>query len=134
MNHQKVKAQKLLRRKVRSRIKHTGSAQRPRLSVNRSLKGITAQLIDDVNKVTLVAASLKDLADVSSAPDTKLAMIEGIPIERTKELQAFRVGLILAERAQVKKIDQAIFDRSGRAYAGRIRALAEGARAGGLKF
>jgi large subunit ribosomal protein L18 len=114
----KTKPQIRLRRRRRVRAKIRGSAERPRISVFRSNKGIFAQLIDDDAGRTLVAVNwtepeLRDLA----------------PME-----QATRAGGLLAERAQSAGVQSAVFDRGGYQYHGRVRALAEGAREGGLTF
>lgn len=116
-------AQSVLRRKrihygVRSTI--SGNAQRPRLSVFRSNKEIYAQLIDDANGQTLVAANSrqKDLAVQSG----------------TKMEKAVLVGKAIAQKAKDMGIETCVFDRSGYLYHGRIKSLAEGAREGGLKF
>ena len=110
------------RQRIRYRIRRTvvGTAVRPRLSVFRSNKEIYAQLIDDVAGVTLASASTmsKDFAGKS-----------GGNIEAAKE-----VGLMLAKNATAKGIETVVFDRSGYIYHGRVAALAEGAREGGLKF
>lgn len=113
---------KLERRlRIRKRIrKHvSGTATRPRLSVFRSNKGMYAQLIDDVNGVTLVAISSKSKADKVSGTKTEIAN---------------QLGKILAEKALKKGIKTCSFDRNGYLYHGRIKSLAEGAREGGLKF
>ena len=113
---------KLERRlRIRKRIrKHvSGTATRPRLSVFRSNKGMYAQLIDDVNGVTLVAISSKSKADKVSGTKTEIAN---------------QLGKILAEKALKKGIETCSFDRNGYLYHGRIKSLAEGAREGGLKF
>lgn len=91
---------------------------RARLSVFRSNKYIYAQIIDDEKRQTLVAASQKDVNK----------------LEGTKTQRAHAVGLALAKKAEKKKIEQVAFDRGSFAYKGRVKALAEGARAGGLKF
>lgn len=103
-------------RRVRSRIH--GTSQRPRLAVFRSLKHISAQVIDDATGRTLVAAS-----DVQVKPQGP-ATIE----------VARAVGKLLAERAQGAKIVRVVFDRGGRSYHGQVKALADAARAGGLEF
>ncbi|MBI5654419.1 50S ribosomal protein L18 [Candidatus Uhrbacteria bacterium] len=105
------------RRIIRVRAKISGTAERPRLAVRRSLSHIYAQLIDDVSKKTLVAASDKD--------------VKG---KFTKTEAAAEVGKILAEKAVAKKIQSVVFDRRDKRYHGRVKALADGARAGGLKF
>jgi large subunit ribosomal protein L18 len=103
---------------VRKRI--TGTAARPRLSVFRSNSHIYAQLIDDVAGHTMVAASSRD-AGVGSGDGGKTAV-------------ATQVGKLLGERAVKEGITSCVFDRGGNRYAGRIAALAEGAREAGLKF
>ena len=107
----------LIRRKKRVRKKVSGTAEVPRLSVRRSVKHIYAQLIDDVNGVTLASASSVSLniagGNVSAAE---------------------KVGAALAEAAQSKSIDRARFDRGGRLFHGRVKALADSARKGGLQF
>lgn len=109
-----------IRRRVRARIH--GTAERPRLSVFRSNRYIYAQLIDDDRGHTLVAAS-------SLEPEMR-AMREG----RTPIQIAFEVGRRLAERALARGITRVVFDRNGYLYHGRVKALAEGAREGGLVF
>lgn len=108
-----------LRRHARVRGKISGTAERPRLAVYRSNKNISAQIIDDVNGVTLAAASTaeKDFAGVGSNKDA-----------------AKKVGQMIAERAKAKGIETVVFDRGGYIYHGRVSELAEGAREGGLKF
>lgn len=101
-------------RRIRSQVR--GTAERPRLAVFRSNRSVYAQLIDDVNQVTLAAAS-----DIKGAKGSK--------IER-----ATKVGTDIAEAATAKKITNVVFDRGGFMYTGRVKALAEAARAGGLKF
>jgi large subunit ribosomal protein L18 len=112
---------KKLRRKriclgIRSKI--SGSAERPRLSIYRSNSAIYAQLIDDIKGHTLASAS-----------STEIAKSDNVNIEKAKE-----VGKILAEKAKGNGIEAIVFDRSGYLYHGRVKALAEGAREGGLKF
>ena len=108
-----------VKRHQRVRNKISGTPERPRLSVYRSLKHIYAQLIDDVNGVTLVSASTveKDFADYGGNKGA-----------------ASKVGKLLAERATAKGIETCVFDRGGYIYHGRVQSLAEGAREGGLKF
>lgn len=103
-------------RRIRSVVR--GTAIRPRLVVHRSLQHISAQLIDDLNGRTMAAAA-----------DQQLARLSG-----TKTDRAAKVGEAIAAQATAKKIDQAIFDRGGHRYHGRVKALAEAARQGGLKF
>jgi len=104
------------KRKERTRAKIKGTPNRPRLSVFRSNKAIYAQLIDDDKGITLVSAREKKLG------------------KKTKIEQAQEAGKILAERALKKKIKTVVFDRGQYRYHGRVKALAEGARKGGLKF
>ena len=108
-----------LRRHTRVRGKITGTVQRPRLSVYRSLNHIYAQIIDDVKGVTLVAASSVE-KDFGMAGGNKEA--------------AKKVGELIAKRAAEKGITEVVFDRGGYVYHGRVKELAEGAREGGLKF
>lgn len=103
------------RRQARIRAKIVGTAARPRLSVHRSLKSIYAQLIDDTTGT--VIASSSSVKEKNGGVDV-----------------AKKVGLELAKKAKTKKIETCVFDRSGYLYHGRIKALAEGAREGGLKF
>ena len=108
-----------LKRHVRVRGKISGTAECPRLNVFRSNANIYAQLIDDVNGVTLVAANTLE-KDFEGATGN---------VEAAK-----KVGLVLAERAKAKGIEDVVFDRGGYLYHGRVAALAEGAREGGLNF
>ncbi|MCS7176026.1 MAG: 50S ribosomal protein L18 [Candidatus Kapabacteria bacterium] len=120
---QKKKQKRRLRRKLRVRKKVSGTSERPRLTVYRSLKHIYAQIIDDTRGHTLVSASTIDRqlrAEVSSV--------------RPKVAQAQIVGRALAERALKAGIRTVVFDRNGYKYHGRIKALAEAARQAGLQF
>ena len=107
-------------RRVRKHI--AGTSERPRLNVFRSLSGIYAQVIDDQTGHTLVSASTID-SELRSK-------MKGL----TKTEQAKEIGLAVAERAKAKGIETIIFDRGGYRYIGRVKALAEGAREGGLQF
>lgn len=109
------------RRRRRVRAKIAGTAARPRLNVFRSLQHIYVQLIDDGEGHTLVAASSLD-KDVRTRVNLK------------KTDEAVVVGKLLAQRAQEKQIKQVVFDRAGYRYHGRIKAVADGAREGGLEF
>lgn len=111
-----------LRRHMRARRGLTGSAQRPRLSVFRSLKQIYAQVVDDEAGQTLVAASTLD-------PEIR-PRVAG----KTKTEAAAVVGEVLARRARAKGIAAVVFDRGGYLYHGRVRALADAARTAGLQF
>jgi large subunit ribosomal protein L18 len=106
----------------RVRVKISGTPERPRLNVFRSIKHIYAQVIDDIEGNTLVTASTID-GEVAE-------QIAG----KTKKEQAAIVGKVLADRAQAAGIDQVVFDRGGYMYHGRVKALAEAARESGLKF
>jgi large subunit ribosomal protein L18 len=106
-----------MRRHRRVRGKVAGTAERPRLVVFRSNRGIDAQLIDDANGRTLAAASWKAVAPSGS-----------------KMEQAAAVGKALADGAKKAGITSCVFDRAGYLYHGRVKALAEGAREGGLEF
>lgn len=113
-------ARKKRHRRVRARI--TGTSERPRLNVFRSLTHIYAQVIDDSVGHTLAAASTLDAEIASQVKD------------KGKKEQAEVVGQVVAERAKKAGIEVVIFDRGGYRYHGRIKALADGAREGGLKF
>jgi large subunit ribosomal protein L18 len=113
-----TKPARRLKRRRRVRAKVRGSAERPRISVFRSNRGIVVQLIDDDAGRTLAAVNWIE-------PD-----LRGLkPIE-----QASRAGAVLAERAKAAGVQNAVFDRGGYQYHGRVRALAEAAREGGLTF
>jgi large subunit ribosomal protein L18 len=113
-----TKPQKRLRRRRRVRARIRGSAERPRLSVYRSNRGVFAQLIDDDAGRTLASVSWIE-------PELReLASME----------QAKRAGQLLAERAKGAGIETCVFDRGGYQYHGRVAAIAEGAREGGLEF
>ena len=118
INRPDTKAQRK-KRHVRVRAKVSGTPERPRLNVYRSNANIYAQIIDDVAGVTLVSASTLE-KDFEGATGNKEA--------------ARKVGQLIAERAKAKGIDTVVFDRGGYLYHGRVKALAEGAREGGLAF
>ncbi|MBK7223288.1 MAG: 50S ribosomal protein L18 [Saprospiraceae bacterium] len=108
------------RRKIHLRIrsKISGSPERPRLNVFRSNKGIYAQVIDDISGKTLAAASSKSLSNFTG----------------NKTQQASAVGKLVAEKAKTAGVSSVVFDRGGYLYHGRVKALADGAREGGLLF
>ena len=110
--------QRRLRRRRRVRARVSGTAERPRLSVYRSNKGVFAQLIDDRQGHTVAAVNWIE-------PELKTL---------TASAQAKRAGELLAERAKAAGVDTCVFDRGGYQYHGRVKALAEGAREGGLQF
>ena len=115
-NQSKLKKEKRERRHTRIRAKISGTEDRPRLSVFKSNLFLYAQLIDDVNEKTLLALSTKGIKGKND-------------LER-----AHTLGKELASKAKTKKIEKVIFDRGGFIYIGKIKALAEGAREGGLVF
>jgi len=115
MATKKVNRRLRIRKGIRTKV--SGTTERPRLSVFKSNKGIYAQIIDDANGHTIVAASSKELKS------------SGFNMETAKE-----VGKKLAEKAGASGVEQVVFDRGGYIYHGRIKALAEGAREGGLNF
>ena len=108
------------RRHLRLRKKVTGTPERPRIVVNRSSRHVFVQLVDDTQSKTLVSASTME-ADLRS-------------LEGDKTAKARRVGELLAERAKALGVDSAVFDRGGNRYAGRVAAIADGAREGGLSL
>ncbi len=112
-NEQRLKRHRRVRRKI------SGTAQRPRLNVFRSNKHIYAQLIDDVNGVTLASASTMD---------------KGFEGNGGNKEAARKVGQAIAKAAAEKNIEEAVFDRGGYLYHGRVKELADGARESGLKF
>ena len=114
----KNKRRQRIKKGIRKNI--SGTAQRPRLSVFRSNKDIYAQIIDDIAGVTLASAN-SGQSDFETSGKTKVAV-------------AAEVGKVLAERAKAVKITQVVFDRNGLLYHGRVKALADGAREGGLQF
>lgn len=117
MQLSKINRRKRIHRRVRKKV--SGTAQRPRLNIFRSNKFIYAQLINDVDGVTLVQASSYEAA---------------VSNEGTKSEQSAQVGKLLAERAKAAGIDVAVFDRAGYLYHGRVKSLADGAREGGLNL
>lgn len=117
MSFSKEKRRQRIHWRIRKKIK--GTAERPRLNVYRSNRDIYCQVIDDVKGHTLASATSRE----SSVPRNIS------PIERAK-----KVGQLIAERAKAEHIETVLFDRSGYLYHGRVKALAEGAREGGLKF
>jgi large subunit ribosomal protein L18 len=113
-----TKRQQRLRRRRRVRARIVGSAERPRLSVYRSNRGVFAQLIDDAAGVTLAAVNWTE-------PELR---------KLTASDQAKRAGELLGERAKAAGVETCVFDRGGYQFHGRVKALAEGAREKGLKF
>lgn len=111
-----------LKRHLRVRKKITGTTERPRLNVFRSSKHVYAQIIDDIQGVTIVSASTQD-------KELKDQIGNGGNIDA-----AVKVGSLVAQRAKEKGIGQVVFDRGGYLYHGRIKALADAAREAGLEF
>ena len=122
MARNKSRSEARKRRHLRVRKKISGTLERPRLNVFRSLAEIYAQLIDDKTGHTLLSASSID-QEIRSQMDG---------MKKTEQAQV--VGKTLAERAKEKGFAEVVFDRGGYRYAGRVKALADGAREGGLKF
>lgn len=116
---QNSKREKRYRRHKRVRAKLFGTAKRPRLCVFRSTRHIYAQMVDDQRGKTMLSASDKELKKTKG---------------RKKSEKAKEVGKLIAKKAAEKKIEKVVFDRSGYKYHGRVKALAEGAREGGLRF
>jgi len=118
--HTAAKTASRQRRQVRGRKKVHGSTERPRLVVTRSSRHLFVQVVDDLSGTTLVSASTME-ADVRSISGDKTA-------------RATKVGELIAERAKAAGVETVVFDRAGNKYHGRIAALADGAREGGLAF
>ena len=118
--HLSARAKSRLRRQIRGRKKISGTQLRPRLVVTRSTKHITVQVVDDEVGKTLAYASTME-TDVRS-------------IDGDKTAKAKKVGELVAARAKELGVESVVFDRSGNKYHGRVAALADGARAGGLTF
>jgi large subunit ribosomal protein L18 len=118
--HTATRTASRLRRQVRGRKKVSGTAERPRLVVTRSSRHITVQVVDDLAGKTLASASSME-ADVRSAGGDKSA-------------KARKVGELVAARAKAAGVDGVVFDRAGNKYHGRVAALADAAREGGLSF
>lgn len=118
--HTSARVASRLRRQVRGRKKVSGTAERPRLVVTRSSKHISVQVVDDLVGKTLASASTME-ADLRS-------------FEGDKSAKAKKVGELVAERAKAKGVESVVFDRAGNKYHGRVAALADGAREGGLAF
>jgi len=122
MGTKNIKESMRLKRKIRIRKSIFGTIERPRLSIYRSLKHIYAQIVDDSNGKTLVSASTVEKSVIDNV-DTK-----------NNISKAVLIGKLVAERALNKGIKKVVFDRNGFLYHGRIKALSDGAREGGLDF
>lgn len=121
------------RRKLRIRQTLEGTTERPRLSVFRSSKHTYAQLISDVDSKTLASASTLD-KDVQAKIATLAKELKDNKSSSKSVCAARAVGIVLAERSKAAKVAQVVFDRNGFLFAGRVKALADGAREGGLNF
>ncbi len=129
------KKEKRLRRHQKVRTKVFGTKERPRLCIFRSNKHIYAQLIDDEKSKMLAAVSDLKIKKQKTKTRTKMVKAEEGPKTLTKKMAlAFEVGKLMAQKAKDLKIEKVVFDRGGYKYHGRVKTLAEGARAGGLKF
>jgi large subunit ribosomal protein L18 len=118
--HTSTRVASRLRRQVRGRKKVSGTAERPRMVVTRSSRHMTVQVVDDLVGRTLASASTME---------PELRSFDG-----DKSAKARRVGALVAERAKAAGVDGVVFDRAGNKYHGRVAALADGAREGGLAF
>ncbi|MCH7759160.1 50S ribosomal protein L18 [Patescibacteria group bacterium] len=119
-----IKQLKRKRRHLKIRAKISGTAECPRISVFKSNRYTYAQLIDDQKGKTLVAVSSQDIISKTNQSKKKI----------TKTALSLELGQLLAEKASKKKIKKAVFDRGGYKFHGRVKALAEGIKKGGLKF
>ena len=117
--HSKFERRRIRRYRIRKRV--TGTPVRPRLSVFRSAKHIYAQVVDDSRGVTLAAASSREKLETKGEGPRKISVSQA-------------VGRLVADRAKEKGVTQVCFDRGGYLYHGRVKALADGARAAGLQF
>jgi large subunit ribosomal protein L18 len=122
-DHNKQKQEARLRRKKHIRKVIRGTSERPRLVVYRSLKNIYAQLVDDVQMVTIIGVS-------SLTPKLKDELAQAKTVKEKCQM----VGKAMAAAAKERGITQVVFDRNGYPYHGKVKALAEGAREGGLNF
>jgi large subunit ribosomal protein L18 len=121
INKKKIENHRRLKKHIRLRV--TGTSERPRLTVFRSLKHMYAQIVDDSTGKTLLSIS-----DVSKEVKSEIGNVKG------QVMLGKKIGTLTAKRALEKKITQVVFDRNGYLYHGAVKALADGAREGGLKF
>ncbi|MFH1837974.1 MAG: 50S ribosomal protein L18 [Candidatus Kuenenbacteria bacterium] len=144
-NQQKIKQEKKDRRHRRVRAKIKSAIEKPRLSVFRSNKQIYVQLINDEKGCTLMAADSQEIVKMQNAKLTPLnsckANLTGQETQKKEKDElskkiaiAYEVGKLIAKKAIEKKIEKVVFDRGGYKYHGRVKAVADGAREGGLKF
>lgn len=125
MDKNREKQIKSKRRHARVRAKISGTARRPRLSVFKSNKGMYIQVIDDEKGKTLISASSKDIKKIKASKDEKMS--PGMKI-------SYELGKLIAKKALDKKISKVVFDKGSSKYHGRVKAVADGAREGGLQF
>lgn len=125
MNKTKEKFEKKDRRKAKIRAKISGTKNIPRLSVFRSNTALFLQLIDDDSGKTIVSAHSREIKVAKAKKEDEMV---------AKVAVAFELGKLLAKKAVDKKIEKVVFDRGGNKYHGRVKAVADGAREGGLKF
>jgi len=130
----KVRLSARAKAKVRIRKKVSGSSERPRISVYKSCLHTYAQLISDESQKTVAAASTKDKELAAELTKLKAEDKEGSKTSTKSVLAARAVGLLLARRAAAAGVKRAVLDRNGYVYHGRVKAVADGARAGGLDF
>lgn len=123
MDKQIAKNLRKKRRAARTRSTISGTSKCPRLTVSRSIKNINVQLIDDIKGTTIVSAHSREIKDAKA--DDKGGK---------KVVSAFELGKLIAKKAADKKIEAVVFDRGSFIYHGRVKAVADGAREGGLKF
>lgn len=129
MNKEVIKKVKRYRRKAKIRSNIKGTKETPRLSVFRSNQGVFLQLIDDENGKTLASANSQEIDSKKIKAATKEKDSLG-----SKEQIAYEVGKLIAQKAKDKNIKRAVFDRGGFRYHGRVKAVGEGARDGGLEI
>ena len=125
MNKQIAKNQRKYRRKAKVRSKISGTSKCPRLSVYRSNSSMYVQLIDDKKGRTIASAHSRELKEVKADKDSKLG---------TKERTSFMLGELIAKKGIDAKVKKVVFDRGSYLYHGRVKAVGEGARKGGLIF
>ena len=127
MMKQKAKQARRVRRKRRVRANVVGTKKRPRLSIFRSNTSLYVQLIDDSISKTLVSAHSREIKIGKSEKKDEAKLSKGLQV-------GLELGRLVAKKAKTKKISSVVFDRGGYKYHGRVKAVADGAREGGLKF
>lgn len=136
MDLQKIKQEKKRLRNARIRARISGTKERPRLCVTRSAKHVMAELIDDVGgrAIATIFDSVLGKKTIGKRKRTVTAAPKDLGGKTTKVAIAFEVGKLIAKKAKELGIESVVFDRRGFKYHGRVKAVAEGAREGGLKF